>query len=190
MLAAEPPTEPTKPFPAPVEEDDDMVARTMSVNTYAKRWRLKSASRALPALAPFVPRMLKEDLASVTPHYPSIRHMAAAQRARNSEPAPLIPVRITSLSALMMSEWMTVPLSLTNMVLAHTMGLFLSDSPLQDRVARLQMIHESDAPLMKGTCLLDGKLPCVYKRSYRLHPVHQQQLDLRITHPPLSAGLT
>ena len=81
MLAAEPPTEPTKPFPAPVEEDDDMVARTMSVNTYAKRWRLKSASRALPALAPFVPRMLKEDLASVTPHYPSIRHMAAAQRA-------------------------------------------------------------------------------------------------------------
>ena len=69
-----------------------MVARTMSVNTYAKRWRMKSASRALPALAAFVPRMLKEDLASVTPHYPSIKHMAAAQRTRASEPAPLIPV--------------------------------------------------------------------------------------------------
>lgn len=95
-MAAEPPAEPSKPLSSPAGDDEDMVARTISVNTYAKRWRLKSASRALPALAPFVPRMLKEDLASVTPHYPSIKHMAAAQRARASEPAPLIPVTLYS----------------------------------------------------------------------------------------------
>ena len=59
------------------------IARISSANMILKRWHNKSVSKALPALAPFVPRMLKEDIAQGAPQY------GPRRRVRNAdEPAP------------------------------------------------------------------------------------------------------
>ena len=45
------------------------IARISSANMILKRWHNKSVSKARPALAPFVPRMLKEAIAQGAPRY-------------------------------------------------------------------------------------------------------------------------
>lgn len=40
----------------------------ISTSLTARRWQSKTVSKALPALAPFVPRMLRDDLLTAQPH--------------------------------------------------------------------------------------------------------------------------
>ena len=54
------------------------IARISSANMILKRWHNKSVSKALPALAPFVPRMLKEDIALGAPQYGPRRKVRSA----------------------------------------------------------------------------------------------------------------
>ena len=52
----------------------------ISTSLTARRWQSKTVSKALPALAPFVPRMLRDDLLTAQPHC-----LSGALRSQSSE---------------------------------------------------------------------------------------------------------
>ena len=63
-----------------MEDLRSIIATSMT----ARRWQSKTVSKALPALAPFVPRMLRDDL--LTPHPRCLAGSRAQPASSEQEP--------------------------------------------------------------------------------------------------------